>query len=216
MTSAINIHTIDASYPVAGQDNDSQGFRDNFEHIKTALQTAADEITVLQDNSIQKGTDVDGIPQTNDLHGAAIANVQLLNSYGTAYVAPIPELPVDPIVISYQSGSFQSVSISRDSQMQVTDWPVNVPNNVYAVIRVEVNAITQCALTLVNPFGSIMSASNSSLVLVMEESDRVVLDIWTTNGGSTVTVLEVANTRQQNSTTKSSDLISRFLALSIS
>ena len=35
MTSAINPNNIDSAYPVAGQDNDSQGFRDNFTNIKT-------------------------------------------------------------------------------------------------------------------------------------------------------------------------------------
>ena len=48
MASNINYTNIDENYPVAGQDNDSQGFRDNFQNIKTALNTAATEITSLQ------------------------------------------------------------------------------------------------------------------------------------------------------------------------
>ena len=50
MTSAITVTSIDADYPVAGQDNDSQGFRDNFSQIKTQLTTAGSEITALQAN----------------------------------------------------------------------------------------------------------------------------------------------------------------------
>ena len=50
MTSQINYSAIDATYPVAGQDNDSQGFRDNFTAIKTALQYAKSEITDVQTN----------------------------------------------------------------------------------------------------------------------------------------------------------------------
>ena len=34
MASNINTNTIDENYPVAGIDNDSQGFRDNFTSIK--------------------------------------------------------------------------------------------------------------------------------------------------------------------------------------
>ena len=34
MASNINSDAIDKDYPVAGQDNDSQGFRDNFNTIK--------------------------------------------------------------------------------------------------------------------------------------------------------------------------------------
>ena len=37
MASSINPSNVDGTYPVAGQDNDSQGFRDNFTNIKTIL-----------------------------------------------------------------------------------------------------------------------------------------------------------------------------------
>ena len=48
MTSAINPNDIDGTYPIAGQDNNSQGFRDNFTNTKTNFQYAANEITDLQ------------------------------------------------------------------------------------------------------------------------------------------------------------------------
>ena len=50
MASSISVTNIDATYPVAGQDNDSQGFRDNFSQIKTQLSTASTEITAIQAN----------------------------------------------------------------------------------------------------------------------------------------------------------------------
>ena len=37
MTSSIVHSTLDGNYPVAGVDNDTQGFRDNFTIIKTGL-----------------------------------------------------------------------------------------------------------------------------------------------------------------------------------
>ena len=54
MTSQINPNDIDGAYPVAGQDNDSQGFRDNFTNTSTNFQYAADEITDLQNNAVLK------------------------------------------------------------------------------------------------------------------------------------------------------------------
>lgn len=39
---------IDTSFPVPGQDNDTQGFRDNFIAIKNSLETAAAEISDVQ------------------------------------------------------------------------------------------------------------------------------------------------------------------------
>ena len=47
MASNISTTNIDETYPVAGQDNDSQGFRDNFSQIKTQLGTASTEITTI-------------------------------------------------------------------------------------------------------------------------------------------------------------------------
>jgi hypothetical protein len=52
MASTINTTNIDVTYPIAGQDNDTQGFRDNFRNIKNNLNTAASEITALQSNAI--------------------------------------------------------------------------------------------------------------------------------------------------------------------
>ena len=54
MASQINPNDIDGAYPVAGQDNNSQGFRDNFTNTKTNFQYAADEITDLQNNVLLK------------------------------------------------------------------------------------------------------------------------------------------------------------------
>lgn len=48
MASLINPSNIDVTYPVAGQDNDTQGFRDNFNIIKNNLNTAKSEISDIQ------------------------------------------------------------------------------------------------------------------------------------------------------------------------
>ena len=50
MTSTVTntTNSIDVTFPVPGQDNDTQGFRNNWGAIKTALESAASEITDLQ------------------------------------------------------------------------------------------------------------------------------------------------------------------------
>jgi hypothetical protein len=48
MTSAISTTDINAAFPIPGRDNDSQAFRTNFGAIKTGLETAAGEISLLQ------------------------------------------------------------------------------------------------------------------------------------------------------------------------
>ena len=63
---AITTTNIDTTYPVAGQDNDSQGFRDNFTQIKTQLDTAGTEITTIQTNQAvtNANTDFNGHDQS--------------------------------------------------------------------------------------------------------------------------------------------------------
>jgi len=62
--------TIDAAFPVAGQDNDSQGFRDNFSIIKAGLETAASEIGLLLTGTAK--TDAN-----NDFAGNALINANM-------------------------------------------------------------------------------------------------------------------------------------------
>lgn len=48
MASNINPFNIDVTYPIAGQDNDTQGFRDNFTNIKNNFTVAGSEISAIQ------------------------------------------------------------------------------------------------------------------------------------------------------------------------
>ena len=50
MASKIVPGNIDGTYPKAGQDNSSQGFRDNFSEIKTNFTEAKSEIEDMQTN----------------------------------------------------------------------------------------------------------------------------------------------------------------------
>ena len=65
MASTITTVGFNEAYPVAGQDNDSQGFRTNFTVTKTGLEQAATEITSLQSNTAKLNAD-------NDFNGSKI------------------------------------------------------------------------------------------------------------------------------------------------
>ncbi len=75
MTSAISYQNIDATFPVPGRDNDSQGFRSNFGLIKTGLETAATEISTLQANKadlVEQSTFVNQTPAVSTSTGAIV------------------------------------------------------------------------------------------------------------------------------------------------
>ncbi len=70
MASNINPMNINGSYPIAGQDNDSQGFRDNFSVIKNNFEASKSEIEDLQLNTAR-------LDDSNDFNKNTITNVNL-------------------------------------------------------------------------------------------------------------------------------------------
>jgi hypothetical protein len=72
MSSNINPNNIDGTYPIAGQDNNSQGFRDNFTQTKVNFQYAADEINDLQAKGIFKAALTGSAGLDNNMDGALL------------------------------------------------------------------------------------------------------------------------------------------------
>jgi len=83
MASNINPNSIDVTFPIAGVDNASQGFRDNYTNIKTNFEYAEAEIVDLQTNALLKNALI-GEVLDNDMDGAVIKNAEMLNMSHTA------------------------------------------------------------------------------------------------------------------------------------
>jgi hypothetical protein len=99
MTSSITTSGINTSYPVAGVSNDSQGFRDNFAAIKSGLDTAAGEITVLQDNAAK-------LNAANDFSGNLledfVSKQELVQGYQFS-----TSLGTGAVTVNWLNGSYQ-------------------------------------------------------------------------------------------------------------
>ena len=83
MASNINTAQIDINFPIAGQDNDTQTFRNNFSSIRSNFTTAAAEITAIQTTLTQTPTYV-GTPVSTSSSGTT-GNI----AYGVSYYTPI-------------------------------------------------------------------------------------------------------------------------------
>jgi len=118
MTSAIVFSTVDEDFPVAGVDNDSQGFRDNFAVIKTGLQTASSEITTLQTYSAKLGNDT-GTEVVNNFGGNIISNAKTSKVYANAYQT----YATSNSNISWNDGEYQAVEMRGDYKLTFIDWP---------------------------------------------------------------------------------------------
>lgn len=110
MASNINFTDIDETYPKAGIDNNSQGFRDNFSLIKTNFSSAKDEIEFLQGNAIIANVN-------NNLRNGTLANVAFKTSFDVAYT-----ITVDEGLANYNIAiaNYQSLSLDSDTTLSIT------------------------------------------------------------------------------------------------
>ena len=148
-TSQINPNNINAAYPVAGQYNNTQGFRDNFTNIKLNFQYAASEIDSLLGNTISKSNTL------NDVAGSIIYGSRLQN---TGYIQ-ITQGNVAPIAtINYAAGSYQTITANAANTLNFTNLPA--AGNT-AVITLAINAVA--ANTSANPYTlTVANVNNSS------------------------------------------------------
>ena len=78
MTSQVNPSNINGNYPIAGQDNDSQGFRDNFTNIKNNFYFIKQEIEDIQSKAILNAPLL-GTTLNNDFLNSQVKNIQTKN-----------------------------------------------------------------------------------------------------------------------------------------
>jgi hypothetical protein len=119
MTSRIVPTNIDGTFPVAGQDNSSQGFRDNFTNIKNNFTFARNEITDLQDNVLLKSA-LSGSTLDNDLAGTQLTRPQL-----KAWTQALVNLGSQSgtVTIDFLAGNFHKVVAAGAITINLINWP---------------------------------------------------------------------------------------------
>jgi len=169
MASNINFTDIDEDFPVAGQDNDTQGFRDNFSTIKTSFQNAKTEINDLQTNTAKLNVD-------NDFNGNEINNVVLRAHNEKYYSFSIPE--DNTITIDLENGAYQLLSLNGGATINLTN--LGTTTNVINKVRIEFRGNgTVTWITGGDPF---RVSSNWPSTFTVTNNNTVIVDIWTTDG----------------------------------
>jgi hypothetical protein len=107
------INGIDAEYPVAGVDNDSQGFRDNFSAIKDTLSATAADLSTLDSDTAKLNVN-------NDFNGNDIQEANFIRS--TEEVNNIGNVTAGQN-ISFTEGHYQTIGIGGDITLTFADWP---------------------------------------------------------------------------------------------
>lgn len=188
MTSAINPNNIDGAYPVAGQDNDSQGFRDNFTNTKTNFEAAAAEITDLQNKVLLKAP-LTGGSLNNDMGGSALTNAVLSDM---AEPRVIPSETSGNITINYAAGPYVAITPTGPISLNFTNFP---PAGQVGRLRIRLN-ITNVAYTLTLPatvsVGTTGIQGWSSNVITFATTGIYEFEFETSDGGTTITIFDLS------------------------
>jgi hypothetical protein len=181
MASQINPNDIDGAYPVAGQDNNSQGFRDNFTNTKTNFTYAANEITALQTNGVFTNVD-------NNMNNYDIAAVNL-NDVSTNRIAIATT--TGAIAVNYASGQYQTIGATTGSiSLSFTNFPAT---GYYGSVCLQItvgsaaHTVTLPSAVSVNAVGIRGYASN---VITFAAAGVYEFNFGSSDGGSTITITE--------------------------
>ena len=199
MTSNINPNNINGAYPVAGQDNNSQGFRDNFTNTKTNFAYAAAEITDLENKAILKAA-LTGTTLNNNMNGSILSNFQGQNISGT--VVSLGTINGD-VTIDYSAGPYQTVTTGGTISLAFTNF---TPAGTEDCVLVEIT-VTNTAYTVQLPSAVGYGASATSLLgiegltvgspstIAFSSTGTYIFQFITTDNGTTIFINDISRPR---------------------
>jgi hypothetical protein len=186
MASNINPQNIDGAYPVAGQDNDSQGFRDNFTNTKTNFTFAAAEITDLQNKAVLKAA-LDGTVLNNDMGGSILSNAQLQDMSETRVALGTV---TGAQTINYAAGPYYTLTTSGSVSIAFTNFP---PAGQLGRLRLQIS-VASTAHTLTLPAAVTVGTANiqgySANIVTFNQTGTFEFEFETNDGGSTITIID--------------------------
>ena len=175
MASNIVPGNIDGTYPVAGQDNSSQGFRDNFNAIKNNFTEAQSEINDLDTNKAN-------LDAGNDFSGNTIADAELKDNSETVYPHGTTG---GSITLNHESGHYQTLTTNASITLAFTNLPaINKLGRIILDINVVSTAHTITIPTAVLVAGNVSGGDGSSDTITVPTSGRYLYEFMSPDNGN--------------------------------
>jgi hypothetical protein len=201
MASNINANNIDGFYPVAGQDNDSQGFRDNFTNTRTNFQFAADEITDLQNKTILKAPLAGGgnIEVINNMAGSPLIDFEARDvSYTFENLGSVSGSQT----INYELGQYQQVTPTDALSLSFSNFPAaGIAGEVTVLINLSpqvypVRFVSNQSWENVEILG-LAKIDNTTYEFTAPTTGRYVFTVYANNGTNGILRISESNSQLQ-------------------
>jgi hypothetical protein len=177
MTSAIVPGNIDGTFPIAGQDNSSQGFRDNFTAIKNNFTTAASEITNLQANKAS----TDANTSFND---KVVSRATLKDTAESIYAHGT--VSSGTLTLNHENGNFQTVTITGNVTFAFSNFPTSGTLGRIVLLTTVSSGVTTLTMPSAVKKATNVTGSDGSSVTVNPGVGRYMWEFMTTDAGTTV------------------------------
>ncbi|MBC8435630.1 MAG: hypothetical protein H8D84_01455 [Proteobacteria bacterium] len=184
MASNIVPGNVDGTYPKAGQDNSSQGFRDNFSAIKNNFTEAVTEIEALQTNKAN-------LNASSDFADNEVTRAKFKDTSETVYAHGTTG---GSITLNHQNGHYQTITSNASITLSFTNWPATatlgriVLDITFALVA---HTITIPSAVLVS--GLVLGGDGSSNTITCPTSGRYVYEFTTPDGGTTILMNQLGN-----------------------
>tara|TARA_X000000950_G_C13689792_1_gene567533 strand:+ start:117 stop:680 length:564 start_codon:yes stop_codon:yes gene_type:complete len=127
MASNIVPGNIDVTYPKAGQDNSSQGLRDNFGAIKNNFTEARNEIVDLQSNKANLNASSDFTE--NEVTRAKFKDTsETVHAHGS--------ISSGSVTLNHENGHYQTLTITADTTFAFSNFPTGALGRIILDITV--------------------------------------------------------------------------------
>jgi len=176
MTSNIVPGNIDGTYPVAGQDNSSQGFRDNFTAIKNNFTQAKIEIEDLQTNK----ADTDANTSFNDY---IVSRAVLKDCGETVYAHGTTS---GTITLNHENGHYQTLTTSGSVSLAFSNFPAASLGRIILDITYASTAHTLTVTSTTLAADNVAGFTAGTDTITVSTAGRYLYEFITPDGGTTV------------------------------
>ena len=179
--SNINYVSINENFPVAGQDNDTQVFRDNFDTIKTSLRYAKEELEVLQDSA----TGAARLNAENNFNGNVITGAVLKGNREALFDGE--NWNASSLNVTYTNGSYQIYKFGAPVEIEFLEFPENETPAGVGKVTLELYSDGSSRTITFKSVSGLVYKKNTlfpSTLTVSSTTEPVILEVWRYNSGT--------------------------------